>query len=152
MTSVNETPLHSAVRFRNIEAVRLLLDQGIDIHVKDDNDATPLHLACGDYTSTEIVALLLDFGADANARDRFGETPLHKECCTYISKDNVSIVELLVSHKADVTAKDKEDTLSLGNLFLGRDGDDVISCGDDWEIRQHIAESVSKKPVLVTIS
>lgn len=43
--------LHEAVLTGNLDCVKLLVKYGADIHQKDENGWTPLHMACSDgYT------------------------------------------------------------------------------------------------------
>ncbi len=86
--SVNETdkngvtPLHRAVRFRSLGAVDLLLEAGADIHATDRKSwSTALHRA------------VVNSGAPATA----GKTDTA-----------VSIVQSLLSHGADPTAKNRK--------------------------------------------
>ncbi|MGP0067523.1 MAG: ankyrin repeat domain-containing protein [Isosphaeraceae bacterium] len=81
------TPLHRAVRFRNVAAARELIAQGADVNVVDRRtESTPLHRA---VTSTgapatagksglaiELAKLLLSNGADPRIKNKNGKTPL----------------------------------------------------------------------------
>ena len=56
---------------------RLLLDRGVDVHGRDKDETTPLHLAC--YNArVGIAMMLLDHGAQVKAEDIRGQTPLHQ--------------------------------------------------------------------------
>ena len=54
-----KTPLHVPCESGELEIVKFLLDNYIDVNVTDDSGQTPLHLACesGEF---EIVKFLLD--------------------------------------------------------------------------------------------
>lgn len=39
------TPLHWACYFKNVEFVRFILNMGVDVNVKDNQEETPLHMA-----------------------------------------------------------------------------------------------------------
>lgn len=87
--SVNEvdkngvTPLHRAVRFRNLAAVDLLLKNGANVNAQDrKSQSTPLHRAVtntgapktagkGDII-LQIILLLLDHGADRLLKNKSG--------------------------------------------------------------------------------
>lgn len=58
----------------NYELVRLLIDSGADVNVRDKYESTPL-LECDPYYP-EIIKLLLDAGAQVNVRDNENNTPL----------------------------------------------------------------------------
>ncbi|KAI0300740.1 ankyrin repeat-containing domain protein [Russula brevipes] len=60
------SPLHKALRSRNIDVVKLLLTSGADVNARDRPDLTPLFtvLESGDF---DMAQLLLSHGADINA-------------------------------------------------------------------------------------
>src|SRR5579884_4053132 len=67
------TRLHEAVAESDVERVRELLAEGVDVNARDEDGATPLHYAGGERDS-EIVRLLLEAGADLSLVDRQGQT------------------------------------------------------------------------------
>jgi ankyrin repeat protein len=79
------TPLHQAVRARNLAVTKVLLERGADPNAKDKNrGSTPLRRAvsgtgAGKTAGTSdlmapLTQLLLDYGADPDARDKRGVT------------------------------------------------------------------------------
>lgn len=69
------TPLMwAAVRPRSM---RVLLNRGASVHVRDAMGQTPLHHVALVGGTGEAVDLLVDAGAQVDARDREGFTPLH---------------------------------------------------------------------------
>ena len=122
------SPLWCAARAGQLDAVKLLVELGADVHARDPNyDATPL--ASANYKGQrDVVEYLLQFapicdavrygGLDrvrtllrenpecVNVRDDDGRTPLH-----YPYRDTQhgeEIIELLIAHGADINAKDNE--------------------------------------------
>lgn len=70
------TPLHYAAGWNCLSVVPTLIERGIDINTKGDNNGwTPLHYACleGHFFMAE---LLVKNGADINARDLQGRKPI----------------------------------------------------------------------------
>ncbi|XP_062874756.1 protein phosphatase 1 regulatory subunit 27 [Trichomycterus rosablanca] len=66
--------LHEAVLSGNLECVKLLVKYGADVHQRDEDDWTPLHMACSDGYP-EIAQYLLSLGASAEAENTNGEKP-----------------------------------------------------------------------------
>ena len=73
------TPLHFAARWGAHDVARRLLDAGATTQARDDQGATPLHLAGVGFRpgQAEVVELLLAHPHSINARDDNGLTPLH---------------------------------------------------------------------------
>ncbi len=76
-------PLHSAASLGSLEAVKFLIDEGVDVRYISQNSyytqlrgRAPLHLAVA-TGNTRVVDLLVEAGADIFARDKNGVTPLH---------------------------------------------------------------------------
>jgi ankyrin repeat protein len=71
------TPLHLAAFFGNLDAARLLLDAGADVHAVSRNNLanTPLHAATAGK-HCELALLLIEKGANPRAVDTGGYTPL----------------------------------------------------------------------------
>ena len=59
-----------------VEAIRLLLDRGLDINATTDAGDTALHAAVNGRGSPVIVKFLVEHGADVQARNKRGQTPL----------------------------------------------------------------------------
>jgi ankyrin repeat protein len=111
-----------------LDAVKLLVELGADVHARDPNyDATPL--ASANYKGRgEVVEYLVQFapicdavrfgGLDrvrtllrdnpecVNVRDDAGRTPLHYP--NWDTRHGAEIIELLIEHGADTRAKDNE--------------------------------------------
>ena len=77
-----------------------LIDQGADLHAKDNIGYTPLHYACRNGHA-EVVKALLEKGADVHTKTTDGYTPLHLACM----EGHVEVVKALLEKGADVHAK-----------------------------------------------
>lgn len=69
------TPLIVAAFLGRTAAAKLLIENGANLEVKNNDGSTPLHVAAF-FAHPDVVTLLLESGADINARDNLGQTPL----------------------------------------------------------------------------
>nr|WP_306671552.1 ankyrin repeat domain-containing protein [Endozoicomonas sp. ONNA2] len=86
----------SAIRNHDLEAVCTLLDQGVDVNARDQNDPL-LHYAVRAGQS-DIVEVLLGQGADPNAPDNKGYCPLWPA----VRNGHAEIVQLLLQGGASL--------------------------------------------------
>ena len=71
-----DTALMYAVQNNNIELVRLLLENGADVNIENEQAETALHYAAEQQVNLQILELLLNRGADPNSKDFIGNTLL----------------------------------------------------------------------------
>lgn len=143
--------LHRAVRDEDVEAVRTLLNQEVDINAKEDG-ITPLHLAAKNGNE-EILNLLLKSNFDVNAKDdATGFTPLHSIIANFDGK--IKILNMLLDSGADVNIKTnsgdtvlhlavEKNNASLIEYLLafGVEVDDKNECG---KTSLHVATQLNK--------
>ena len=84
---------------RDIESVRALLKQRIDVNAAQGDGATALHWAAH-RDDLAIADLLIRSGARANAANDLGATPLHLAC----TNRSAPMVERLLAADADAKA------------------------------------------------
>ena len=89
------TPLHEAARHREGGALlRLLVESGADVTMKDSSGETPLH----EVMSLDKARRLIEAGADVNAADDRGSTPI----VTAVLWEELDLIRYLLEQGADV--------------------------------------------------
>ncbi|KAL8592133.1 Poly [ADP-ribose] polymerase tankyrase-2 [Nucella lapillus] len=106
------TPLHFAAGFGRKDVVEHLLENGANVHARDDGGLIPLHNACS-FGHAEVVQLLLRHGADPNARDNWNYTPLHEAAIK--GKIDVCIVLLQQGGDPNIRNTDGKTALDLAD-------------------------------------
>ena len=104
----NNLPLIDAVKTGNVESVRALLKQRVDVNAALADGTTALHWAA-EANTTEIARLLIAAGAKANAANRYGVTPLTLAA----TNGNAALAEVLLKAgaKPNVTVGEGETIL-----------------------------------------
>ena len=99
MGAAERPPLIDAARNANREALRALLEQGVDVKVADGDGSTALHWASY-RDDRESAELLIRSGANVNAANALGATPL------WIASENrnAAIVRSLLTAGANPNA------------------------------------------------
>ena len=117
--------LHLAVLNKSNTIIKLLIDNGANINIKDSKSQTPLHHAVS-QGSLEIVKLLIKSGADISSKTINGQTPLHFA----VSQGSLEIVKLLIESGANISltnnygqtplhiAAKKKDSLAMIKLLI----------------------------------
>lgn len=73
---INDMSCHYAAAMRRRKIIKILVEYGVNINVRDGSGRTPLHWACQEGY-TDIVDLLVENGAQMNVQDEDGQTPLY---------------------------------------------------------------------------
>lgn len=74
------TALHLVIWHRNIEAFYFLIENGIDIRIREEEGHTPLHVAASVNSPRATMILIRESGEDPdyiNEENNSGNTPLH---------------------------------------------------------------------------
>lgn len=112
---VNETDiekrcyLHLACYVGSSDTVKLLLDAGAKINVRDRLGLTPLHRCCRNNQDEVLKVLLGHDELDVNARSKDGTTPLH--VCA--ANNAFECAELFISKVSSIDARDNRGATPL---------------------------------------
>jgi len=108
---MGRTLLMYAAKKGNLDIVQYLIDNGSDVHAKDEDSWQPIHFTA-QKKNLPMVKLLLNNGANINAQHGDGGTALHK----FVLDEDAR--EYLISKGADINLKNfhdisPQDTLNL---------------------------------------
>jgi len=87
---------------RDFQVLKLLIDAGADVNIRDEKGHTPIHEAAL-HTNIEFMKILIGKRADVNVKDEKGWTPLHWA----VSNRHFQVVKLLIDAGADVNIRDE---------------------------------------------
>lgn len=111
---LDPTALIDAVKNDNIDLVRKLIAQGVDVNIKQSDGRTPLMFAAG-IGNIDCAKELIAKGADVNVKYSNGMTSL-----MYASMRNHPLIVLMICEKnVDINAKDCEGWSAL-NKAVGK--------------------------------
>ena len=132
------TLLHLASYKLDLESVRVLLDLGANVNVRNDQGQAPLHQVLLHNYNPEsyfgcfgVAQLLVERGADVNARDEHDETPLH--LAPYFLE--LKLVRMLLDHGADVYAENSQEQTPLLRVLESR-----YHCQELFDVAQLLVE------------
>ena len=119
----NSTPLHFAAWAGTQDAVRRLLDEGVEVNAKDRHGRTPLFYAACWGRHHAIVELLQANHADAPLEDSWGKDVHASD--NVMDEDRANLGSAVVSPNAG-TASDRELIRQLRAAFAWRRRPDVL--------------------------
>jgi ankyrin repeat protein len=124
----DRTPLHNAVRHHDLGTVRLLLQNGANVHACDCWGQTPLRAALfqlqWDPVDLQILKALIAAGSDLNKSCMRGDSPL----IVAVRNHETEVVRILVQGGADVTAANPNGE-GLLHLLVKIGGTSSVSAG-----------------------
>ncbi|MCE5316168.1 MAG: ankyrin repeat domain-containing protein [Parachlamydia sp.] len=110
---MGSTPLHMAARRGNLDAIRILIEAGADVHKPNQYGQTALFYA-GESQTSEV---LIQNGSDVNTVDRDNGTPLHIAA----RRGYYDAFDALVTHGADINQVDNDGKTPFDIAFSNRD-------------------------------
>ncbi|XP_061163414.1 NF-kappa-B inhibitor alpha-like [Saccostrea echinata] len=124
---LRQTPLHLAVLMKQVEIVRLLLDNGANPEMFDHNGDTALHIACRSGNVTMVKEILKHRESrtvqNLDVRNYEGYTCLHVAVVGGFTK----IVDILLKSGADVNVGDGKSGATALHLAAKGNKIDIVS-------------------------
>lgn len=96
-----QTPLHRSVLYHSLKSVKMCLEFGGDLTLRDNAGETCVHYAAMNRRTDVLEFVLQETGLSVNERSGRGEVPLHLAA----KKGNVDACTVLLDRGADVDAK-----------------------------------------------
>jgi ankyrin repeat protein len=142
-----ETPIHFAVRIKNIDNISSLLSQGIDLTIPNKNGETPMFLAMhtGDL---RIINMLYSNNSPLFGIDKDGNNLIHYcvlNCPTYSEDDETvpnskgEIIQFLIDRGISTEQKNKAGITPL----------ELVSKQINREINKQCADRIQKEQAMI---
>jgi ankyrin repeat protein len=109
------TPLMVAAEAGSVEAMKMLIERGVDVNARNTAGSTALMWS---VTDVKKVRLLLDHGADVNVAARSGRTAL---IIASFANPSADVVRLLLAKGAKVDVMDQRKVTPLNAATFGND-------------------------------
>jgi len=100
----------------DIQEIKSLIDEKVDVNYKNESRDIPLHLACANKNiNIDIIKYLVSEKADILGKDDYyRKTALHYACEN--ENNNIDIIKYLLSEKADINAKNGSRITPLNSI------------------------------------
>lgn len=104
--------LHCSISGNKWDTVNFLLDEGIDVKLKDKNGNTALHYMVDHMEfnyeeGMKVIKRLLDMGADVNEPDKYGTTPLISASFVAKQPEGFERWKLFLQYNPDIYKENK---------------------------------------------
>ncbi|PIA65011.1 hypothetical protein AQUCO_00100465v1 [Aquilegia coerulea] len=119
---MEQTPLHIAAGYNNVEIVKYLLKcrgpEMVEMEARNMYGETPLHMAAKNGC-TGAARVLLEHGALVEAKANNGMTPLHLAVWHSLRAEDCLTVQTLLEYNADCSVKDNDGSTPMNLLSQG---------------------------------
>lgn len=102
------TPLHLAADNKHLDCIKYLVEHGVNLDARDDDDYTSLHKAIY-RKNLDCIKCLVEHGANIHIQTKHKETPLYIAA----SIGNLDCIKYLIEQGADTTIKDEYERSPL---------------------------------------
>ena len=103
---------------KDLDVVKLMVQRGADIHVRDPKQRTILHCAIM-HKKHDIVKYILKLGCDVNDVDENGETPLH------LIQEDMQCAKLLLENRANPNSQNMEGNTVYHKVMTHRENENI---------------------------
>ncbi|KAJ5677657.1 uncharacterized protein N7477_003290 [Penicillium maclennaniae] len=128
-------PLHTAALRAEASTVKLLVDAGCDVNIRDLHGKTTL-MQAAEHASKETVQMLLDMGADPHLKQNDGSNALFAALLNKDKAQSIAITRLLLDCGVDVRLTDNRQRTPLlyalchsGSHLCPENMEALVKCG-----------------------
>ncbi|KUF89943.1 26S proteasome non-ATPase regulatory subunit 10 [Phytophthora nicotianae] len=156
-----ELETHAAVKVGDVSKLQKLLDNGVNLDAKDEDERTPLHWACA-TGRLDVAEFLLECAkATVNVQDDAGWTPLMSAASAghgdivglLLSKTGrQEVAELLLDYTRDVNQADNTGSTPLMRAIGGKPSPVVIALLLDHGAKVNTRDVGGNTPLHLAIS
>lgn len=148
--TIGNTPLINAILLtKNIEIVKILIENGADIKIENGSNKKAIDLAIR-KKSHEILDVLLQYHDDINEKNKEGDTLLHQACET---GNNVEVINILIKHGIDENIKNAKKQTALEVMkqkkenikLLNENYDENINFLELYKIYKELKEEIKEE-------
>ena len=93
---------------RGEEIVKFLINKGANVKAINNDELTPLHIACI-RANPSLAELLIDKGADVDAKDKFNNTPL----IYAVNQNSYDVAKVLIDNEAGIDFRGSQGNTPL---------------------------------------
>ncbi|CAL5428157.1 unnamed protein product [Camellia sinensis] len=147
------TALHTAAVANDVELVKVILDAGVDVNIRNMSNTIPLHLALA-KGAKPCVELLLSAGANCNLQDDDGDNAFHIAAdAAKLIRENLECIVLLMQYPdADIEARNHRqanlvDTHFGPLLLVGKTLCDLLEALPREWISESLMEALMDKGI-----
>ncbi|MDP2248392.1 MAG: ankyrin repeat domain-containing protein [Nitrosomonadales bacterium] len=135
------TPLFTAAKIGNADAVTMLLNNGSDVQITDKWGNTALHAALMHPKPDDIADMLIENEININAKGKNGMTALHLAA----RNNNITLVKKLINSDADIDDISEEGTA----LALSLRHKDIVELLIKNKADPNIADKYGITPLII---
>ncbi|KAF8398239.1 hypothetical protein HHK36_017165 [Tetracentron sinense] len=149
-TQHGRTALHTAAMANDVELVKIILDAGVDVNIRNVQNTIPLHVALA-RGAKSCVGLLLSAGADCNLQDDEGDNAFHiaADAAKMIRENLEWIVVMLQYPGAAIDVRNHRQVSDYRNVGGKTLRDFLEALPREW-ISEDLMEALMKKGIYLS--